>query len=140
MVSKIIEIRDCGTFIPALAIRLGSPDERERYLLARSGFGRTYKDQCEYIALIKINGGEPCSAHIDPFAWGQNPRTMFVAHMYLLNRHHEFERDKFWCPGNRAADKHDGFDSLPQGAVVDVEYILGLRPVSKLPEPQLEGV
>lgn len=39
MESKIIEIRDSGTFIPALAVRLGSSDERERYLLARSGFG-----------------------------------------------------------------------------------------------------
>lgn len=56
MVSKIIEIRDSGTFIPALAIRLGSPNEAERYLLARSGFGRTMEDQSEYIVLCKING------------------------------------------------------------------------------------
>lgn len=118
MVSKIIEIRDSGTFIPALAIRLGSPEERERYLLARSGFGRTFETQSEYIVLCKINGGEPCDCHIDPFAWGQNPRTMFVAHMYLLNRQQEL---------NNAIDKHDGFDSLPQGALIDVEYILGIR-------------
>ena len=118
MVSKIIEIRDSGTFIPALAIRLGSPEERERYLLARSGFGRTFEDQSEYIVLCKINGGEPCECHIDPFSWGQNPRTMFVAHMYLLNRQQELAR---------AIEKHDGFDSLPQGALIDVEYILGIR-------------
>lgn len=123
MVSKIIEIRDSGTFIPALAIRLGSPNERERFLLARSGFGRTMEDQSEYIVLCKINGGEPCECHIDPFNWGQNPRTMFVAHMYLLNRHQELERrEKIRC-----SDKHDGFDALPQGALVDVEYILGVR-------------
>jgi hypothetical protein len=134
MVTKIIEIHDSGTFIPALAVRLGSPNEAERYLLARSGFGRTMEDQSEYIVLCKINGGEPCSAHIDPFAWGQNPRTMFVAHMYLLNRHHEFEKDKLWCPSNRAADKHDGFDALPQGVVVDVEFILGRREAPKTAE------
>jgi len=122
MVSKIIEIRDAGTFIPALAIRLGSPEERERYLLARSGFGRTFEDQSEYIVLCKINGGEPCECHIDPFSWGQNPRTMFVAHMYLLNRQSEI---------HEPFGKHDGFDSLPQGALIDVEYILGIRPEPK---------
>ena len=130
MTSKIIEIRDRGTFIPALAIRLGSPNEAERYLLARSGFGRTFEDQSEYIVLCKINGGEPCECHIDPFSWGQNPRTMFVAHLYLLNRHQELEGRE----GIRAADKHDGFDSLPQGAVVDVEHILGIRSEPKLAE------
>lgn len=57
MVSKIIEIRDSGTFIPALAIRLGSPNERERYLLSRSGFGHTFEDQIEYIVLCKIERG-----------------------------------------------------------------------------------
>jgi hypothetical protein len=125
MVSKIIEIRDRGTFIPALAIRLGSPEERERYLLARSGFGRTFEDQAEYIVLCEINGGEPCQCHIDPFSWGQNPRTMFVAHLYLLNRQQEL---------HAAAHKHDGFDSLPQGALIDVEYILGIRSEPKLSE------
>lgn len=125
MTCKVIEIRDSGTFIPALAIRLGSPEERERYLLARSGFGRTFEDQSEYIVLCKINGGEPCECHIDPFSWGQNPRTMFVAHMYLLNRQGEF---------NNGAEKHDGFDSLPQGALVDVEYILGIRSEPKISE------
>lgn len=125
MTAKIIEIRDSGTFIPALAVRLGSANERERYLLARSGFGRTMEDQSEYIVLCKINGGEPCAAHIDPFSWGQNPRTMFVAHMYLLNRHHELKSP---------VEKHEYFDALPQGVVVDIEYILGLRDTPKEPE------
>ena len=131
MVSKVIEIRDRGTFIPALAIRLGSPEERERYLLARSGFGRTFEDQAEYIVLCKINGGEPCECHIDPFSWGQNPRTMFVAHMYLLNRQGEIPRGGTIDSG---AEKHDGFDSLPQGVLVDVEYILGIRAEPKVSE------
>lgn len=130
MVSKIIEIRDAGTFIPALAIRLGSTEERERYLLARSGYGRTYEDQSEYIVLCKINGGEPCDCHIDPFAWGQNPRTMFVTHLYLLNRHNELDSP---------LDKHDGFDSLPQGALIDVEHILGIRAEPKEPESRYVG-
>lgn len=125
MVSKIVEIRDSGTFIPALAVRLGSPNERERGLLARSGFGRLMSEQSEYIVLVKINGGEPCAAHIDPFAWGQNPRTMFVAHMYLLNRQAEL---------GTGAEKHDGFDALEQGHLIDVEYLLGLRETPKVSE------
>lgn len=134
MTSKIVEIRDSGTFIPALAIRLGSPNERERYLLARSGFGRTMEDQSEYIVLCKINGGEPCAAHIDPFSWGQNPRTMFVAHMYLLNRQKEL---------NASFPFEHDFDSLPKGALIDVEYILGIRSEPKKSEAEFalsEGI
>ena len=122
MTSKIIEIRDAGTFIPALAVRLGSTFEQERRLLARAGFGCYFSEQSQYILLCKINGGEPCACHIDPFSWGQNPRTMFVAHMYLLNRHQEIDNK---------VPLHEGFDSLPSGAVVDVEYILGLREAPK---------
>lgn len=105
MISKIIEIRDSGTFIPALAVQLGSDVEQERWLLASSGYGRTQAEQREYIVLVKINGGEPCAAHIDAFAWGQNPRTLFVAHQWIAEH----------------------FDEIESGAVVDVEFILGIR-------------
>ena len=94
-------------------------------LLARSGFGITFEDQSEYIVLCKINGGEPCDCHIDPYAWGTNPRTMFVAHLYLLNRHHEAASQ---------IEKHGGFDSLAQGQLIDVEYLIGLRPEPKVSE------
>lgn len=124
MISKIIEIRDAGTFIPALAVKLGSAEEAERYLLARSGFGLSYDAQSEYIVLCKINGGEPCQCHIDPFAWGQNPRTMFVAHMYLLGRHGELD----------SKVNSDGFDYMEPGHVVDVEYVLGMRKEPKMCE------
>lgn len=109
MISKIVEIRDSGTFIPALAVKLGSNIEQERWLLSSSGFGLTFEDQAQYVVLCKINGGEPCACHIDPFAWGQNPRTMFVAHQWL--REH--------------------FDELHFGGVIDVEYILGMREAPK---------
>jgi hypothetical protein len=131
MVSKIVEIRDSGTYIPALAVRLGSPSEAERHLLARAGFGRTFEEQFEYIALCKINSGEPCACHIDPFSWGQNPRTMFVAHMWLLNRHHELDRS---YSVTSPREKHEGFDALPQGVLIDVEYVLGISDTVKTPE------
>jgi hypothetical protein len=41
MTTKAFEIRDRATFIPAIAVRLDPADERERYLIARCGFGVT---------------------------------------------------------------------------------------------------
>lgn len=134
MTSKVVEIRDSGTFIPALAVRLGSPNERERYLLARSGFGHTFEDQSEYIVLVKINGGEPCAAHIDPFSWGQNPRTMFVAHLYLLGRFEDIQRFAQHIGYKAPNVAHEGFDALEQGHLIDVEYLLGMTTTEKKPE------
>lgn len=117
MVSKIIEIRDAGTYIPALAVQMGSDDEREERLLASAGYGRFQGDQEEYVVLCKINGGEPCQCHVDPHAWGHQVRTMFVAHLYLLNQHDAIS----------TRPKHGGFASLANGAIIDVEWILGIR-------------
>jgi hypothetical protein len=101
MKAIIIEIRDRGTFIPALAVRLGSHEEQERWLLAMVGYGRTYEDQSKQIILCEINtGAGRCSS--DSYDWPANPRTYRVAHEYL-NKH---------------------FDELAPGAVVDVEFIL----------------
>ena len=114
VIAKLFEIRDAGTFIPVLAVQLGptDDDESERWLMARAGFGRQPEDQREYVVFCAINGGEPCRCHIDPYSWGQNPRTYFVAHDYI--RAH--------------------FDELESGAVVDVEFIFGIRPNPKLSE------
>lgn len=128
MVSKMIEVRDSGTFIPALAVRLGSRVEAERWLLASAGYGLTFEDQAEYVVLCKVNGGEPCACHVDPFAWGQSPSTMLVAHLYLLNRHGELAE---WLSPLVPCPKHGGFDAIPEGAVVDVEYVVGLRETPK---------
>jgi hypothetical protein len=103
MRSVIVEIRDRGTFISALAVQFGSEHEQERWLLATSGYGRTREDQERYVMLVKIQGGEPCAAHIHPFTWGQNPRTYFVAHQWIAEHFHE----------------------LTPGCVVDVQFILG---------------
>jgi hypothetical protein len=117
MKSKVIEIRDAGTFIPALAIQLGSENEQERWLLSSAGYGRTFADQSRYVFLAKIAGGSPCKGAIDPFEWGQNLRTYFVAHQHIV----------------------DHFEDLEEGAVVDVEYILGLRPTPKTSDRYAEA-
>ena len=111
MICKMVEIRDSGTFIPALAVQLGSEnedgrkvfrsdDEREvtRWLLERAGFGPEHGDQRRYVALVKFVGGEPVEAHIDPFAWGLNPRTYHVAHQWIERHFDEIEVGR---PGGR---------------------------------------
>lgn len=111
MQPKMLEIRDRGTFIPVLAIRLDPTCEEERWLLARAGFGREPEQQAEYILLCRIAGG-PDKCTTDPFDWGQNPRTYYVAHEHI-RRH---------------------WDELQSGSVVCVEHILGERPEPKQSE------
>ncbi len=96
--TKLIEIRDRMTFLPALAVRLDPSCEADRYLAARAGFGTRPEQQREYIILTKLVGNMATS---DPHDW--NDRTMNVAHCYLLEH----------------------FAEVPDGGVVDVEFILG---------------
>jgi hypothetical protein len=112
MIVKAIEIRDKGTFIPAMAIKmvplfvpeLGAhaaserdQSERERYLLYRAGYG--FEDPCVVLCRMDANGGSR-NASYDPYGWGD--RTFKVAHDYIIEH----------------------FDELESGAVVDVEFLL----------------
>jgi hypothetical protein len=111
MTTKTFEIRDRGTFIPALAIRLDPVDDRDRWLLGRAGFGTTPEAQSTYVILHHLQSDQ---GTYDVFR--HNPaRTMRVAHQHII----------------------ENFDSLPNGAVIDVEYILGERETPKETE-QLE--
>lgn len=101
MICKTIEIRDDGTFIPALAIRLEQTNEADRYLLSRAGYGMTPENQHSYVLLADINGGSGMIA-CDPYDWAGPGRTWRVVHCWLI--------------------KH--FDEIKSGAVVDVEFIL----------------
>lgn len=114
MKTKLLEIRDRATFIPALAIQYDSEIESERYLLARAGYGRTRGDHQRYIALCKIDGG---LGHIttDIYDW-VGSRTMQIAHDHII---------KNW-------------DQIKSGDVIDVEFILGEIQIEKISE-RLEG-
>lgn len=96
---KTIEIRDRMTFIPALAIRLGSEFEADRFLMARAGYGRTREEQSEYVILMRL--GDPPRSAFDPVEWGD--RTMQTAHRHIAEH----------------------FDQIDSGDVVDVEFVLG---------------
>lgn len=109
MTCKTIEIRDRGTFVPALLVRLDPADDRDRWLLARSGFGASAEDQRQYVLLINLVKDAP----YDAFGHGA-ARTLRVAH------HHAIE-----C-----------FDQIQNGAVVDVEYLLDERSEPKVSEQE----
>ena len=108
MTTKTFEVRDRATFIPVLAIRMDPADERDRYLLARVGYGRHASTQEGYVLLTRLEG---CETHYDPHEWDAT-RTMTQAHLWILEH----------------------FAELENGAVIDVEYILGETRVAKVSE------
>lgn len=102
MQTKAVEIRDRHTFIPAIATLLEAASEPERYLMARCGF----PGNGSHVVLTKLVDGS--SSH-DPYRWPGDTRTMRIAHRWIL----------------------DFFPELEDGAVVDVEWILGETPAPR---------
>ena len=95
---KAVEIRDDGTFIPALAIQLGDMNEAERYLAGRAGF---VGDSClgwPYVILIPLE-----SLSGTTYSCTRGSRTYDTIHQFLATH----------------------FDEVRSGQVLDVEYILG---------------
>lgn len=106
-----LEIRDEGTFLPALAVDM-NPDgelwavgEAQRYLLRRCGYAC---DGRPNIVLTRLDGNG--KATNDPYEWGG--RTWSVAHLYIIEH----------------------WDELHDGAVVDVSFILGETSAPKTSE------
>ena len=102
--SKVLEIRDAGTHIPALAIRMLAKNGIQNYYMRRLGF----PPDGSCIALVMMNDFD---GNVDPYAW-TGARTMGAAHHYI----------------------YDHFDELSDGDVVDVEFILGEKPTKKVSE------
>lgn len=95
--AKVLEIRDEGTFIPALAVDINPSTEQQRYLMRRVGY------PCDGVPNVILthltaNGGP---AWNDPYGW--SGRTYPVAHNYIIEHWHE----------------------LDDGDVIDVQFILG---------------
>ena len=112
MQGKWIEIRDAGTFIPAIAMRQAYPFlEADRYLAARAGYGTDFDGQRGYVWLTYV---ENCMTHWDPNKWPGGGRTMSTAHRYLI----------------------ENWDEVDSGAVVDVAFILGETEAPKLSESE----
>ena len=112
MLVKTFEIRDSGTFMPMLAVRLTSDgNDNDKYLLRRAGLDR---ENSYHIALFNLCRGD---GNLDPYNWPGAPmvRTLSVAHKYL--------------------EEH--FDELESGAVIDVQFILGESKEIKISEKEI---
>lgn len=96
---KTFEVRDAGTFIPCIAIRLNPATEKDRYLIGRAGYGQHAEDQREYVIFGRLQA-ESEFQH-DSFAWGN--RTMQTAHHHVSTH----------------------FDALGSGALIDVQFLKG---------------
>lgn len=100
---KMIEIRDEGTCIPAMAILLScdtpaltTESDIQFRFLRRAGF-----DGQTGIVLMRLNDQE---THADAYNWPVGPRTMRAAHLYI---------EAHW-------------DELKSGDVVDARVQLGM--------------
>lgn len=102
METKLFEVRDRGTFLPILCVKLEPGNEPDRYLLAMTGYGLRPETQGEYILTGKLRTGDlKCCPHDQPGYPGV--RTLWVAHQHI---------EKHW-------------EELTSGDVIDVEFILG---------------
>lgn len=106
MKTKVFEVRDKATFIPVLAVQMAFPAaEPRRYLMRRCGYPA---DPPFSVLVTRLEGKGQATA--DPYDW--RDRTMRVAHDYI--REH--------------------FADLEDGAVVDVEVVLGETQTPKASE------
>lgn len=88
MTVKVVEIRDRGTLVPALAVRLDVTEEKERRLLKHAGYGDNPET---YVLLIRLT-----DAPYSPFAHGA-ARTLNVAHNYLIENFDKVEHGGVIC-------------------------------------------
>lgn len=104
MQAKAFELRDRGTFVPAVAVKLDPANDAERYLLRRAGFA----DGEPHILLGSLEGGK---FDYDEYEV-QGNSTRFTALVYI--REH--------------------FDKLEPGAVICTETIRDERTTPKVSE------
>lgn len=107
MIVKLLEIRDRGTCISAMAIQLDPTNEEDRRLLAHAGFGRLPEDQRRYILFGNMDGGD-FAVKTDRYDWGRGT-TMEQAHVEL----------------------YANWEKYRSGDLMDLEYLRGERPAPK---------
>ena len=101
MENKLIEVRDVGTTLSILFIRLSAGSVSESFLLSRVGYGRRPQ---EYIVAIDLI--HPLRIWLNPFETRmatQGARTLYSAHE---------EMTRNW-------------EKYNSGDVLDVQYVLG---------------
>lgn len=93
---KFVEIRDEGTCIAAMIMKVVGGDPVAQLFLDREGYPK------DGSAVILMRLGDQ-QANVDPYGWPGNQRTVPNAHR--------------WC--------YEHFDEIVSGQVVDVRMILG---------------
>lgn len=93
--TKLFELRDRATFIPAIATLMESENPKERYLLGRAGYGTERR----FILLTAIEGGR--QAEYDSYSWCYEP----------------------WRTVHNWLEEH--WDEVQTGAVLDGEFLRG---------------
>ena len=106
MKTKILEVRDEGTFIAMLCVDMNPDNDAQRYFLRRCGYPC---DGRPNIAITHLSADGDSFSN-DPHAWGG--RTYPEAHKYIIEH---------WA-------------ELQDGDVVDVSHILGETPTRKVSE------
>ena len=105
---NLFEVRDDGTYLPAICIRCTPANEAERYMLDRAGYGQTAKAQGAYVLFAAESDGQ---LRYDTSYWADN-RTRLIAHAWI----------------------RDHWAELETGDVVDVRVILGETITPATPE------
>lgn len=106
--SKVLEVRDRGTFIASLAIRMLAANPTQEFYFRRCG----YPADGSSIMLMRLYDGKATN---DPYEWPAitgDGRTMPNAHNWII----------------------DHFNELSDGDVVDVQVILGETTEPKVSE------
>jgi hypothetical protein len=96
MITKLFEIRDRATLITVMATKLSQDTLLEKAFFDRSGYANGH---------IIVTRLTDCLSSNNPFDWAEltsNTRTMKEAHLFI----------------------DANFDSLSNGEVIDVEFIL----------------
>lgn len=107
---KLLEVRDHGTFMPVIAIRLSAANEAERWLLGRAGYGLTPDEQGQYVLLAGLEADKGLT--YSPHEHRPGTRTLMVAHGHAILH----------------------WETLEHGAVIDVAFITGESTVAKTSE------
>lgn len=126
---KVLEIRDEGTFIPALAVDMNPGDaypKKGKFTFSEDEFKSLFDQHAARMYLLRRCGypcdGEPNiiltrldgngQATNDPYGWKRDARTFPVVHQYIIDHWHE----------------------LKDGDVVDVSFVLGESKAPKVSE------
>lgn len=104
---KCLELRDAGTFIPVICIRPVADNDAQSYLLRRDGYRADDTERCIIMIDAQCRG-----VSYDPYNWPREARTKPHAHLWIEQHWHE----------------------LIDGAVIDIEFILGETTQPKISE------